>query len=283
MSGAVIGLGTMVYTASGEKASYVAKIPDSSGHLVRLIVRGRASWDEDVDDYPGDIVERDSVFIEAPTQLYSIEREREEAKYNEMLSKNTALRAELHGLEEEYKAQMTKLKRHKGLRLLEDYLDGKVTHVLTCNYSMKLMTFEEAFAYKDNEYDRHPTKLKLLTLFGDTKGELEWRMSRYADGSGNSEYHIFPFSSRESALEEGLRMANQAIEDWRNKVTNQAKKYWEFKLDVSYAVKFLEDNGLPLPEDFIAYRTEFNRVRLTKDRDAIAAKLLDTEKELAAL
>lgn len=58
----------------------------------------------------------------------------------------------------------------------------------------------------------HPKPLKLLTLFGRTKGDLQWRVNCYSDGSGSSTEEVLLFPSEELAVEALKDHAHKRLE-----------------------------------------------------------------------
>jgi len=77
--------------------------------------------------------------------------------------------------------------------LLLDYITGKITHVVIGGYSPKLLTWEQ-FG-KSDDYDG---KLRLISIFGNDKGDLQYCVGQYSDYSG-SKTAMFPFTNYEDA------------------------------------------------------------------------------------
>ena len=93
--------------------------------------------------------------------------------------------------------RMEALQQYEGLQHLEDFILGKVTHyVVTERWQVpRIIDFDDTEA----EYARNREK-RLLTLFGNSEGNLAWQLNRYADGSGGST-QVIPCRSLEEAQE----------------------------------------------------------------------------------
>lgn len=121
-------------------------------------------------------------------------------KISDAYSRLNQVRTELHVIETAGKERMEFLKQYKGLQRLEDFLEGRITHFVFEDYGPpKLLTFDAAMKTDGGESYR-PVKFKLLTLFGRTGGELDWRINNYSDGSGIDKEAI-PCTSYEQALD----------------------------------------------------------------------------------
>ena len=80
------------------------------------------------------------------------------------------------------------------------FLNGEITHVVTGQYRYEIKTLVDAVS----PHDRYDDDIKLITLFGRSKGDLEFRINGYSDGSGGSTT-IIPcrsFQDAKTALEE---------------------------------------------------------------------------------
>lgn len=104
--------------------------------------------------------------------------------------------AELSRQERTAADRVKKLASYPSLELLEDFLEGRITHFLIVRWS-SMVIVEVANAKCDS--DRNSRDLKLLTLFGSKERHLTWRLNSYSDGSGTNEL-CFPCTSREQAV-----------------------------------------------------------------------------------
>lgn len=130
------------------------------------------------------------------------------------------------------KSATAKITRYSQLKDLFEFIDGKITHYLLHNYSgYDIVPIGDTKA----EYARERGGKKLLVLFGDSKGDLRFKLNQYSDGSG-SYSECEPFTSYEAALEAlKERITNEPIEKANEYVVACAKKH-----------------GVPLPEGYEA-------------------------------
>lgn len=130
------------------------------------------------------------------------------------------------------------------LDLLRDFLAGKITHfAFLCSYSPDIVTCEENKVYQtDNDYGRIKIEgMKLVTLFGNSDGSLEYRISEYRCGSGCSST-VIPCRSREEAVEKLQEYFDELCEkelDESNRYTISLDK-WEKLEGISIPKKILK-------------------------------------------
>lgn len=160
------------------------------------------------------------VFLKPPTERLEAKIGELERVVSELTAQRNAIRTELSDAERERKRVIDRLKQVDALRHIEDYLDGKFAYfVVVSDYSKPTIeSAEEAIAGggtgDENRYGRGPQKL--LTLFGDTKGDLQWRINRYSDGSGSyGDKDVYPCKTREEAIEIIRKLYAEAVEAWR--------------------------------------------------------------------
>ncbi|MCH8851117.1 MAG: hypothetical protein IID41_00530 [Planctomycetes bacterium] len=108
-----------------------------------------------------------------------------------------ALRKWLASFEDSTDERMAKLKRNKSLERLDDYLAGRITHYVIFSYGPPtIIKFEDTKSEGDG---MRLEKMKLLTLFGRSNGDLEWGLNRYSDGSGMNSI-VIPCVSKSEAV-----------------------------------------------------------------------------------
>ena len=101
----------------------------------------------------------------------------------------TALKEEIATTHETEANLLTRVKAYPALRFVLDYLEGDVLDrpcVMDWTGGWKIMPLREALTYKDEYAYRDPNKLRLLSLYGNSNGDLRWNISHYSDGSGNT-------------------------------------------------------------------------------------------------
>jgi len=134
----------------------------------------------------------DQIFDRQPKAVYDKDVKALQQKIKDLHTELGTIRKEVSGFEKDEKSRLRRLKRHESLKLLEDYLDGKITHYVTLGYRPEIVKFED----EKDSYDH--SGLKLLSLFGNSKGDLTWRLNDYNDGSGSWK-SVFPCTSYEGA------------------------------------------------------------------------------------
>ncbi len=227
--------GDTVYNIHGQQGAYIASYGGS--HLVAPEYEseefGEPHW--------GAPEEWREIFSKPPTIKL-------EAKVDELDKLITEKRAELKRVNEELdqagrqrQEQLKKLKQHQALQRIEDYLDGKFTHFLDVDYGVKLVSKEDAL----KKQDRYDDGMKLLTLFGSVKGDLQWRINRYSDGSGGNK-DVYPCKSEEEAIAIVRNLYAKAVEEWRT----QEKKHYGRALEWARTVSW---NWIDVPQDVRDY------------------------------
>lgn len=89
----------------------------------------------------------------------------------------------------EEKEQLDKIRKSfvakDQLNQIFDLIEGRITHAIRYNdYGyMEITTLDEAISWLD-DYSHSGRQLKLLSLFGDSKGNFGYRINAYSDGSG---------------------------------------------------------------------------------------------------
>lgn len=231
-----------MYTKDGQEITVLHEI-EGKGFLVAPI------FDLDHGGYAeGPLMMIDAIYERAPTARFDAEVVRLRAEIKELRQQKIALRNGLREAERMAEERWTKLERLEALQSLEDFIDGKITHYVEGPRWAR----PRIVAFADTKWSDGQRKKKLLVLFGDSKGDLTWRMNQYYDGSG-SWGDVIPCLSREEAIEKMTailheKMAESATRDLAKHVTEQ---------------------GVPLPEGYMERVEEAERE--------------DTEKEIAEL
>lgn len=262
--------GDTVYNLDGQQGAYIASYGGT--HLVAPEFEdhdtGEPHW--------GRPEEWREVFHKPPTAKL-------EARVNELDKLVNEKRAELRRVNEELdqagkrrQEQLKKIGQHRALQRIEDYLDGKFTHFLEVSdyYGPKIVTADDALA--NGGIDRWDKGIRLLTLFGDTKGDLQWRINRYSDGSGSSSTEVFPCHTEEEAIDIVRRLFSAAVVEWRE----QEKKH--YGRAVNWANK-CPDGWIEVPEDLAAYLAEQKLAAHNNAVEKAREALAEAEAKLAAL
>lgn len=259
--------GDEVFDIHGRAAAYLALGAD--GHVVQPIYEN-----EDYEPSYGNPEVWREVFTTPPTQKLHAEVAEIETKLN-------AARQALHEVQEqrrtedrEYAARANERKRFDQLKKLDDYIAGKITHfVVVQGYGERLsiQEFETFIHSNENRYER---KLRLLSLFGDSKGDLNWYVNRYSDGSGGDHGLCFPATS----YEEALAIAAKWLEQRYAEIRKSEKKY-ESHTFADAAARL----GLMVPDDIAAWAKEVHDLARASSLNNARAELEKAQARLREL
>lgn len=244
-----IAPGTTVYNLSGLSAKYVTATADGA-HIVRPlyeVLRGDESYDQE-----GDVTQWSAVYLTPPREKLDATIASLSAQIEELHKTAQAQRLAARQAEDEMKARRDRIKQHEKLALLDDYLAGKITHYvmrLNHRHSEKLLGIRVT-SVKDEPCDcdrddrwKRDKNLKLLCLFGTSKGDISWKISQYSDGSGYTWTDVTPFTSLEAAQAFARQCYEAEVANWRAKVANA----WSPQGIINQAKAL----GLPVPEDAV--------------------------------
>ena len=129
-----------------------------------------------------------------------------DAKIAEQYRELSRLQGEVREASKDREGVLRRIKEHKTLARLDDYLAGKLTH-----YVMRRWNRVEIL---DVSKEKSPGEgnLRLLVLFGNSKGNISWRLNRYSDGSGQDWDHVTPCTSLEEARVEAQGLLDFLID-----------------------------------------------------------------------
>lgn len=231
-------INTLVYSRSGHRAKYICSVAGRYGceHYVKPEVEfgvpdgdvdssfeGAAVWHEFFLSPPREVIDREIAALEEKAaalraEVYRLEREKSEA-------------------EQEVVARKARLARHDQLKHLDDFITkGIACYVLDVGYgSINIVDF------KDTRSEYHRDSFRLLSLFGDSKGQLDWKLNRYGDGSGD-DTACFPCASKEEAHAAVGEMLNRRWDKWRKSGDGQIDAY----------VQTAKKHGFAVPEDVLS-------------------------------
>lgn len=200
-------VGKTYYTRDGSKVELLAHTTDKRFVVSQLY---------EIEDYDGTrtvwgpTIFADHLLVNAPTAIVDSEIEALRAEGARLRRENAELRVEAMDAERDIKSRLGALTRYKGLERIEEFMDGKITHVVTTEYcDFKVRTLAE-FENKD-DYGRNKG-IRLICLYGGSKGDLTWRVNQYSDGSG-SWRELTPCASEEEAVQVRLEKIAQALSE----------------------------------------------------------------------
>jgi len=264
------------YLENGQMVELVEKVKD--GYLVKRWYTcdcNEFEGDCVCEDRLGDTIFVNQVFNSPPVEtLYSeVKKLKEEiSKLHEEEAKiSNTIMAEKNRIE----TQLNKLKKYEGLQLIEDYIDGNITHFVTLDYYGRypeILTAGEKLRYKENG----SWKTRLLALYGDKDGDLEWRLHYYSDGSGNHEI-VYPFTSYSEALEKAHEELAKILESIEKERAGGEKYYVHTLVDVAEKYKF------PMPEWAIKERANSKKKETLEKISALEMKKVEADEEIKKL
>lgn len=251
------------YTSDGKKVVVVGQLNAQETIVQEVFVSG------DVEVASGENFVVKSLH-DQPVESWKEKRLRElEATYEADRNKYTSLidgaRKSYHRENETIKALINNaigikntLKNHakfnKGaLNDLFMFLSGEVKFLVKHDWRYVIEPFEDQI--REGEYD----KIKLISLFGKSNGDLSWRLHRWSDGSGDNYQNIIPCQS----MEEAKAILENAI--------NKEKKI------SSPMIEAKKKYGLSVPTK--EQETEFNNSRIQDIEKSIKKLSMDIEKK----
>lgn len=254
--------GDAAFTVEGQAVTFIAKVQD--GFCVRPVYEDENG--EPYEDGSPIIVGR--IYAEPPVEQRNQQIADLDSKIKTKRDELAELQTAVRVTEGEMRSRMALIKRHKSLERLEDFIEGRITHFVFYEYGApKIMEFKEAIEAKDEDRYAKIPPLKLLTLFGKSNGELNWRMDSYSDGSGGSRYGVHPCCSIEEAHAKTKEVLESLFEDAR-------KREWGISA-YDECEKIAAVVGIEIPEDLRAIHIKRS---LDSARTELAKHELETKK-----
>ncbi len=199
--------GQTVYNRRGIVAAFVCK--EGERFIVQPIQTYYNDHGDILDEEPGEPTFWNEVFAKAPVAKVDEELAAKHAELERIKEEIHKTQSEARNVNREIEARLAKFKKYKGLEYLEDYIDGKIKFVFAHrNERFYISDLETVLRREDRGYHNY-NNLKLVSIGGDSKGDLTWRVSQYSDGSGSSFTTIIPCQTEAEA--QGL-----ALQHWEN-------------------------------------------------------------------
>lgn len=266
--------GTIVYNRLGHEARYVAPIGERN-HIVRP---GRSYYNPDPDvgeetHYEG-VEEWPEVYLRPPVAKLNEEVAALSAQIEDLRKAVRVVMDERAVLDRQMAERKDRIKQHSQLAQLDDYLAGKITHFVLLSrgyntdrlHDVAVEPFKEAMEQEKQAWTRKGA-LKLLSLHGDSKGDLTWRINRYSDDSG-SWTEVIPCMSLEQAEQIARSLYEEKLAAWRAEQINPPTKAVDSQAWSSFQlVKHAQDRGYPVPADAAAH---LEADRLAEAREDVA-------------
>lgn len=229
-------IGDDFYTADGAKVRLEA-ITTTGQFVVAKLLRYEDHYDSFYEDFgPTEVVNK--LFEKPPVEVVDAEIAAKKAELAEIEERHNKAFMEINTVEWTAKQRLEKFKKFQGLELLEDFIDKKITHFVVASsendLDFKIVDFNGAIASQDRDAYRDP--LRLVTLFGRSNGDLQWRVDRYYDGSGGSNQHTWPCRDEQHAKDTIVAIISDRLAENFKHVTPD-RSYW-FLLTYEAAIKY---------------------------------------------
>ena len=218
-------IGDDFYTAEGVKVRLEA-ITTTGQFVVVKLLRYEDHYDGFYEDYgPTEIV--DKIFDKPPVEVVDEQIAAKLAELAEIQKRHDKLFYESNDVERAAKERLKKFEKFKGLELLEDFIDRKITHFVSADdehsFDFKIISFDDAIKNKDSDAYRRP--FRLVSLFGDSGGNLQWKVDCYYDGSGGSRQCIWPCRDEQHAKDTIVAIIVDRLNEQFEHVTPD-RSYW---------------------------------------------------------
>jgi len=264
--------GQTVYTEHGQECIYVA---ESGGlHIVRDVYETQSG-----NKVFGDLFSKQTVFSEPPVPIIHRQIAELEAILTAKSKELSSINGQIHELNREQKDRMARLKQHEALKNLDDFLAGKITHMVVVLFgSVTVQTVGQALKSNNERFDRD---LKLLTLYGCAKGDLQFRISHYSDGSGGGYTEAYPFTNEDDAKAFAKQLVEQKLGECIS--GKNGKNGAGIPVGLDAWIKMAEVYGVPVPADMTDLLRRYGK---TVAEGAVAkarTELAEAESRLASL
>lgn len=235
-----------------------------------LLIEG---YDGEDEEYPAETAAvrlEAELTAEAPRKAIDAEVAKALAELADIRQQTSKTQAELAAAQREARAELAVLEKHPKFTRLVDYIDGKITHfVINDYYGPAIKTWDELAVYRE---DKRAKGVKLLTLFGNSNGDTEWKLDQYPDGSGLG-HTCHPCCS----LEEAGAVLGQLLEsEW---LKFSAERPWV----ISSVINSADTYGKPVPphirEAVKSHAVQSHQSTVAK----LASDLAAAQEKLAAL
>ncbi len=194
-----IAVSEKAYLESGQEVFVIAKT--NGGFLVEIVYE---EYDEPYFENTR-LVRR--VFKKPPTAIFKKQVARLQDEIQTLETQKRELLSDIRQSEKDHAEKLKRYSQFGGLECLDLFLDKKITHYVMPEYGRI-----EIIDIKDTKCNGWDKKQKLVTLFGDTDGNLQWRLNKYSDGSGSS-VSVYPVIGHEAAIEKAKELVLESCRE----------------------------------------------------------------------
>lgn len=218
-------VGRTYWLRDGREVEYLA-LTAAGQHVVAPVIELETYDGRELGRGPAEFTSE--LFAKAPVEKRSEEIVALEVKVRELEKRKAELFSECINSEREIRERLDKLKKYQGLELIEDFIDGNITHlVYPEEYGPGKYEIKGIESLDIMEYGRKKG-LRLVALFGASGGNLKWRVNEYYDGSGSWK-EIIPCGSLEEAEQKRLdRIQADMMEQFQH--MSPERPFWFLRL-----------------------------------------------------
>lgn len=268
-------VGMELFTRDGRRVELLA-VTKEDIYVVSQVLRIEG-YDGDYEYSRGETTFETELFKSAPVAIVDEDLAAAEKRLREIERECSTRMSAAVNAEREVKDRLAKLAKYKGLERLEDFIDGKITHlVYPDEYGPGKYGIEDVSSLDYLDYGRKQG-IKLVTLFGKSNGDLAWRVNQYTDGSGGSWKGIIPCGSIEEAQQKRLeRIEADLMEHFEH--LSPDRPSWFLRL-----VELAQESGIELSDDITRRYQELRTVELQNAENAALKAVNEAQAKLDAL
>lgn len=266
-------IGMELFTREGNRVELLAITTDDK-YVVSQIVR-MDTYDGSYDYGRGETWFETELFQTAPVKLMDEKLVAKRAEIAELEKTRSERMRDVIGAEKDIKDRLAKLSKYKGLERIEDFIEGRITHfVVPYSGSYVICTLKE---FEAKDYGGRAEGIRLMSLYGNSKGDLSFLVNQYRDGSGGEWKEIIPCASEEEA---GEKLKAKIAEDLAVHFTcfNAEHPYWFF-----VTVESAQKHGVPVSEEVMSLYLVHKRASLSQEKAKLQKDINEKLAKIAEL
>lgn len=185
------------FLENGERVIIIDEL--KSGFLIERYM-GYQDWECEYNERPSGVSEfAEKVYKTEPVSIYSESVVKAKENLSDINGQISEKRVELKLVSDEIKSIEEMCKNNKALNHIFDFINGDFEYFAfpDCYNGDYIRSKNSTLSDEGERYDRDT---KLLTLYGRAKGDLQWCLNRYSDGSGG-DFIVVPCKTAEDAKE----------------------------------------------------------------------------------
>jgi hypothetical protein len=268
-------IGNNYYTSEGREVNLVAFTTNGKFVIVELRAFDYETGPETIF---GATTLVDALFDEPPKDVFDKEIAALTKEVQALKKMKNELYVDAVNAEFNVRERLEKIKKYKGLERIEDFIEGRITHVVLEDYADWHVVPLSALEDKSDSNRYRTTKaLRLVCLFGDSKGDLSWCVGNYKEDTNSGWKKIVPCASEEEAIEKRRELIAADIVE---KYSNLNQGYLRpFDAAVACAIKY----GVTVANEHMAAYRDHMRLEQAKMRANLEKTIAEAKTKLNAL